>query len=137
MSPSEMISVGGLVVALSGYGLNLRIDRKKRVAEQRAQAYINYLKAFVAMAYYQPGKLPSQDSEFEHLAARTELILFASKNVMKCLDELYRGPQQLKDIEAGKRFASLIAAMQRDACGFSSEIETILRTVVYPGKGKP
>jgi hypothetical protein len=137
MSPTEYIALGGLIVAFTGSWINQAIERRKRLSEKRAEVYIEYITSFVAMSYVVGDGVQDQGKHFDHLAARAKLVLFASPRVMDKLEQLYDGPAKLIDPEAGRRLADLIAAMQRDTCGFESNVDSLLKVIVYPGSGKP
>lgn len=133
MSAPDYIALSAVVAALAGNWINLYLDRRKRIAERRAEVYIQYLRTFVAMSYVVGGDSVDMQRHYDHLEARAQLMLFASKSVLASLEHLYDGPPTLNDPEAGRRLASLISAMQADAQGFRSSVTSILKVVVYPG----
>lgn len=139
MKPAEYIAIAtivfSLVGTLAGYMINAGLDRRKQQRDQRREAYLEYIKTFVAMADPNEDRVVQGNRQLDHLAARVRLLLFGTEAVITQLKHLYDGPPTLASPEAKRRLASLVASMQKDLSGIETEIEVILKILAIQEAG--
>ncbi len=131
MKPAEYISIAALALTLAGYMINSWLDRSKQQRDQRREAYLEYIKTFAATADPNHDRVVQGNRQLDFWAARARLLMFGSKAVITQLEHLFDGPGSLQDPETRKRFAMLVASMQKDLSGNETSIDVILEILPF------
>lgn len=132
MKPSDYIALAAVTVSLLAVAFNLFLDRKKRIADKRAEAYIDFLKHMSLLANLQDRpeaeRFPVDAAQLE---AKQRILLYGSPRVIQALVGLQLGGGDFTTDEGGKSFVALVQAMQKDCSGVCSTPEQILTPIVY------
>jgi hypothetical protein len=113
-----LIAVFGVVVP---YLLQKNKELKIKIAEQKREAYSNFLKNFTetALAVMHDEDVSGKDADRERMLARDQLLLYASDDVIKAYDAWIRYADSEKhDFDREGELVSLIfLAIRKDLLG--------------------
>ena len=113
-----LIAVFGVVFP---YLLQKNKELNLKIAEQKREAYTNFLKNFteIAVAVIHDEDISGRDADMERMLARDQLLLYASDDVIKAYDTWVRYSDIEKhDFDEEGRLVSLIfLAIRKDLLG--------------------
>jgi hypothetical protein len=122
---SEYKEIIVALIAVFGGVLPYLIQRNKelnlKIAEQKREAYANFLKNFTetAVAIMHDEEVSGKDSDVDRLLARNQLLLYGSDDVIKAYDAWIRqADAERHDLNREGELLSLIfLAVRRDLLG--------------------
>ncbi len=120
-----MIEIVVALIAVFGVVLPYLLQKNKelnlKIAEQKREAYTNFLKNFtqIAVAVMHDEDVSSNDTDTERMLARDKLLLYASDDVIRAYDAWirYADTENLDFDREGELVSLLFLAIRKDLLG--------------------
>ncbi|WP_143762680.1 MULTISPECIES: hypothetical protein [unclassified Cohnella] len=127
-----------IVAAVLAYRFSISSEKRKHQQQNRAQSYIEFLKATAIVGQSQ--KDGNKEKEFEGLVALTEakqrVLIYGGDKVVKLLADFHaHGPNISGDNMS--RYAKLVLEMRRDSSRKTTTLLSEIETILFESQSRP